>query len=167
MSNPFSKSMTNTIGNGGMQRIIQSDRGHENVQGSANQVQASVKGNQDNLKNILLQVVGNTCGLNWLNCPKNCFSVDKKTGCPSCSCKRPPSSNSKDGLLQQEATPCPLFPDDCPRGFSKIDENQCPICSLDEIASLSKDTSKSTANQKDGSSVHSLSWYDKMWSSSK
>lgn len=48
MSNPFSKSMTNTIGNGGMQRIIQSDRGHENVQGSANQVQASVKGNQGN-----------------------------------------------------------------------------------------------------------------------
>ncbi|XP_076080324.1 uncharacterized protein LOC143051240 [Mytilus galloprovincialis] len=166
MSNPFSKSMTNTIGNGGMQRIIQSDRGHENVQGSANQVQASVKGNQDNLKNILLQVVGNTCGLNWLNCPKNCFSVDKKTGCPSCSCKRPPSSNSKDGLLQQGQRKCLSLPPNCPKSCVMFDDIGCTVCSC-EIASLSKDTSMSTANQKDGSSVQSLSWYDKMWSSSK
>ncbi|CAC5379236.1 unnamed protein product [Mytilus coruscus] len=136
MTNPFSKSMTNLIGNGGLQGSMQSGREPENVKGSVNQVQASVKDNQDNLKNILLQVVGNTCGLDWLNCAKDCFSVDKDrrkcsplppncpkscvifddNGCTVCSC---------------ESTPCPPFPDDCPRGFSKIDENRCPICTLD------------------------------------
>ncbi|CAC5379231.1 unnamed protein product [Mytilus coruscus] len=33
-----------------------------------------------------------------------------------------------------DATPCTPFPDDpddCPRGFSKIDENKCPICTFD------------------------------------
>ncbi|XP_063438617.1 uncharacterized protein LOC134719553 [Mytilus trossulus] len=166
MTNPFSKSMPNTIGNGGMQGSIQSGRGPKNAKESVNQVQESDKGNQDNLKNILLQVVGNTCGLDWLNCPKNCFSVDKNTGCPSCSCKKPPSSNSKDSLLQQGQRKCLSLPPNCPKSCVMFDDIGCTVCTC-EISSLSKDTSMYTANQKEGSSAQGSSWYDKMWSSSK
>ena len=41
----------------------------------------------DNLKATLLQIVGNFCGLDWMNCPKDCFTVNKVSGCPACTCE--------------------------------------------------------------------------------